>query len=115
MSFQDALIRLNYDFSLNLPLQKRMTQRQAREYKRRCKIMMEARRRERDRIQQRSEEYYALLSEYIRLDKAMRSMRPTGPEEELQEEFVEACHRLDYVGYLLDAFDWNADEGGAAP
>lgn len=111
LSFEDALKRLNSDFSLNLHIGERITLRQSNEYKRRKRQIEQARRRERERRERVREEYYTLLDEHIRLERNFKLYRPKKGDEETHPLFAEACMKLGFVANLLDTFDW---EGGSA-
>jgi len=110
LPFKDALKKLNADFSLNLPIGERMTPRQARQYRRRCTQIERDKAFKRAADQLRKQEYYDLIGEYARLDRAMRELAPKTPDEPLNADFVEACQRLDYVNYLIENFDWSGGD-----
>ena len=63
-----------------------------------------------ERKQQNSSKYLELLDEYIRLENNLKKHRPSEYVEDLHPSFVEACHNIERVGYLLDTFD---REGGS--
>jgi len=111
LDFVEAVKRLNADFSLNLPIDERMTLRQARAYENKKREIEKARQRERERKQHIEDSYYSLLDEYIRLERNFNTYRPSVGDETLHPLFVEACRMLDYVSHKLDTFDW---EGGSA-
>lgn len=107
LPFKAALKKLNADFSLNLPIDERMTPRQARQYRRRCTEIEREKTARRQAEQLRRQEYYDLIGERARLDRAMRENAPKTPDEPLDAAFVEACQRLDYIDYLIENFDWS--------
>ena len=111
LNFTDAIKRLNADFSLNLPIDERMTLRQAKAYENKKREIEQARQRERNRKEQIEESYYSLLDEYIRLERNYKTYRPNQDDESLHPLFIEACQMLEYVSHRLDIFDW---EGGSA-
>lgn len=110
-SFTEAIKKLNSDFALNLPIEERLTLRQADAYRKRQREIEEARQRERKRKSELHNSYNNLLDEYNRLEQNFKKYRPKQYEETLHPLFVEACKMLGYISYLIDSFDW---EGGSA-
>ena len=111
LNFVEAVKKINTDFSLNLPIDERMTLRQSRAYENKKREIEQARQRERERKQNIENSYYSMLDEYIRLERNIKTYRPNPGDETLHPLFIEACQMLDYVSHKLDIFDW---EGGSA-
>jgi len=102
ISFRAACERLNDDFRLGLPLDRKPTLREQRE--------AEARWRELERKRERREQarqlydimYHRLMDEYIRLDKQRTEHFPTVPDKDFDPLYVEAVKKIDYIEYLID-------------
>lgn len=113
LNFCDALKKINADFSLNLPIGERMTIRQAAEHQRKSMVLEEARRRERKQREDAFLAYAELTSEFVRLSENYKTYRPFPGAEQLKPLFIEACHRLEYVNYLIDTIDWKGGSSSA--
>lgn len=111
IGFIDAIKKINSDFNLNLSLEAEkisLSEQISRAQK--ARRLDEARRENEERKQQNSSKYLELLDEYIRLENNLKKHRPSEYVEDLHPSFVEACHNIERVGYLLDTFD---REGGS--
>lgn len=103
LSFQEALRKIDADFSLNIygdhtfeELRRSHYQQQALKAKR------EREKREKQRIE---DEYWAVFDEWKRLDDNHRLYKPKSPDEELHPLFVESLQKLDYQKYVLDCLN----------
>lgn len=97
-----AVKKINEDFKLNLPIDRRATIREQRDMMRiQEKKLREMNERE-ERKRAESAIYWALLDEWIRLDNIIRDCAPKDSTEPFSGEYVDAVKRIDYVEYLLD-------------
>lgn len=113
MSFQDAIAKLNDDFSLGLPIgQKVDKRRQLFNAKENYERKLEHKRQQ-EAIESLRERFYNALGEFERLDKNRLIYQPKAGEE-LHPLFVEALQKIDEAQYELFCAeeDWkNAVEG----
>ena len=96
LSLYDAALKLIADFHLDPDKPPTMAALQAK------KIRTEAQKfREQERL------CFFILSEYRdRLQKWKKTYVPRSPDEPIHDRFAEACHKLDYVEYLLDVLSF---------
>ena len=90
LNFQDAISKINTDFSLGLPIGERISLRQRRE--------MEHRQRERERLEA---EYWAAFDVWKKFDTNKREYAPKSPSEDFHPLFVEAAKNIDRAAYEL--------------
>ena len=103
LKFRDAIEKINADFRLGLPTDRRPTLREKRDAQRRQKELAQERER-REQAQREYEELYnALWDAYSYLDKNRMEHAPVSPDDEWHPLFVEAVKNIDYVSYLIDA------------
>lgn len=96
LSLYDAALKLIADFHLDpdkpptaAALQAKKTRTEAQKF------------REQERL------YFFVLSEYRdRLQEWKKTYAPCAPDEPIHDRFAEACHKLDYVEYLLDVLSF---------
>lgn len=105
ISFPNAIAKINEDFLLNLPIGRRVTVGESRKYRIRCAEVDKQRKKENKRREEKRAEYDKLVCEYERLDRNYRQLIPVDGQP-MDSRFAEACHRREYIGYLLDNFDW---------
>ena len=101
LDFQSAIIKLNDDFRLGLPIGKKIDRRTQLEmnkaaFERKRKIEAEKKRRE-----QIENDYWAAFDEWKRLDDNKRNYAPKTPTEPLHPLFVEALKNIDGAEYNL--------------
>jgi DNA primase len=103
LPFPAALDKLNTDFNLGIPLDRRPTLREQRDaHKRHSEIMAERERQEAEQ-KARDELYHSLWGEWIRLDRNRTEYAPKSPDEEAHSLFIEALQKIDYQSYLINA------------
>ncbi len=101
LTFSDALVKINEDFLLNLPIGQRLTLRQRSEMheaEQRRKAAREKWQAEQDKL---TEVYNTAFAEWIRLDRQRREYQPKDPAEELHPLFVEALSKIHGAEYAL--------------
>jgi len=92
LSLYDAAKKLAYDFgvSMDKPPTKAMLEKANKKS-------------EAQRLRENEKLCFSALMEYYRLLQEWKQLYPPKTmEDELHDRFVEACHKLDYVEYLLD-------------
>ena len=102
LDFQSAIIKLNDDFRLGLPIGKKIGRRTQLEmnkaaFERKRKIEAEKKRREQIEI-----DYWEAFDEWKRLDDNKRNYAPKTPTEPLHPLFVEALKNIDGAEYRLE-------------
>ena len=96
LSLYDAALKLIADFHLDPDKPPTMAVLQAK------RIRTEA---QKFRAQERL--CFFVLSEYCdRLQEWKKTYAPCAPNEPIHDRFAEACHKLDYVEYLLDVLSF---------
>ena len=101
LSFKDALVKINEDFSLGLPIGEKLDRRKQLEinkasFERKRKIEAEKKRKE-----QIENAYWTAFDEWKRLDDNRRNYAPKSPTEPLHPLFVEALKNIDGAEYNL--------------
>ena len=101
LSFKDALVKINEDFSLGLPIGEKLDRRKQLEmnksaFERKRKIEAEKKRRE-----QIESDYWSAFDEWKRLDDNKRNYAPKTPTEPLHPLFVEALKNIAGAEYNL--------------
>lgn len=104
LNFPAAVEKLNTDFNLGLPIDRRPTLREQRDAQRRHEQIMQQRAAEDAARQAYSEQYWALWGEWIRLDRNKREHEWTSYSDEPDPLYLEALQKLPYQAYLLDTF-----------
>ena len=92
LSLYDAAKKLAYDFGItqDKPPTKAMQEKQNRKS-------------EAQRLRENEKLCFSVLMEYYKLLYAWKVLyAPRSPEDTQDDRFVEACHKLDYVEYLVD-------------
>lgn len=102
LPFKDAITKINTDFRLGLPLDRRLTLREQREAKRKLDEITAAKERQEAEKAAYEARYDALWDEYTRLDKIIVERAPKSPDEEFDPTWIEAVKRKEYVNYLID-------------
>ena len=102
INFMCAVRKLNNDFALNLPLDRKPTLREQREAEiRQRELLAERERREAEQTAYNAL-YNALWDEYARLDKQRMAYKPTSAEDEINPLYVEAVSNISNVCYRID-------------
>lgn len=102
LNFRSAVEKLNTDFSLGLPIGRKLTIREVMKISASRKHI-ERERAERERAEaERLERFTELWGEYAELDRVLTEQKPTSPDDELSPRFVSALKRIEYIGFLID-------------
>ena len=102
INFMCAVRKINEDFGLNLPLDRKPTLREQREAEIRQRELAEERAKTEAAKQAYDALYGSLWDEYARLDKQRREYAPQSVEEEINPLYVEAVTRIGYICYQID-------------
>jgi len=102
LDFKSALIKINSDFGLGLPIDRRPTLREQRDAQHRYDEMQALRAREEAEKQAYSDLYNALWDRYALYDKNRRLYAPQNIDEEFNPLYVEAVSKISYIEYLID-------------
>ena len=101
VSFKDALVKINEDFSLGMPIGEKLDRRKQLEMNRQAfmrKRKLESEKAERERLENA---YWAAFDEWKRLDDNKRNYAPKTPSEPLHPLFVEALKNIAGAEYNL--------------
>lgn len=101
LAFKDALVKINEDFSLGLPIDEKLDRRKQLEMQKQAFL----RKRERNARKAKQEEletsYWVAFEEWQRLDDNRRNYAPKTPTEPLHPLFVEALKNIAGAEYRL--------------
>ena len=101
LTFQDAISKINTDFSLGLPIGERISLRQRREMEHRQSERQEERNREQRERERLEGEYWAAFDVWKKYDTNKREYAPKSPNEDFHPLFVEAVKNIDRAAYEL--------------
>ena len=102
LNFQDAIAKINADFSLGLPIGEKLDRRKQLEMQKQAflrKREMNARKAKQEELEKA---YWAAFDEWKRLDDNKRNYAPKTPTEPLHPLFVEALKNIDGAEYRLE-------------
>lgn len=102
LNFQDAISKINADFSLGLPIGERISLRQRREMEHRQRERQEERNREQMERERLDGEYWAAFDVWKKYDTNKREYAPKSPNDDFHPLYVESIKNIDYASYLLD-------------
>ena len=102
LTFQDAIAKINTDFSLGLPIGERISLRQRREMEHRQRERQEERNREQRERERLEGEYWAAFDLWQKYDTNKREYAPKSLSEDFHPLYVEAAKNIDCAAYLLD-------------
>lgn len=97
LSFVDALKKLNNDFGLCLPLERKMSLREKYAFR----DIEKKRSQEKAEREQLIKSYETAFDRYAELDKLRIKHRPKTPDEDLHPDFIKALHGLSAAEYNL--------------
>ena len=102
LSFVDAITKINDDFSVGLPLERKLTLRERRDAQRRYRrIVSERKRRENTKFIQQLR-HDRLWTEWHRLDRNLTEYTPIDETGEWHPLFCEALRDMAYLEYQVD-------------
>ena len=101
LTFQDAISKINTDFSLGFPIGERISLRQRREMEHRQRERQEERNREQSELGRLEGEYWAAFDVWKKYDTNKREYAPKTPGDDFHPLFVEAVKNIDRAAYEL--------------
>ena len=101
LTFQDAISKINSDFSIGLPIGERISLRQRREMEHIQRERQEERNREQRERERMEGEYWAAFDVWKQYDTNKREYAPRSPSEDFHPLFVEAVKNIDRAAYEL--------------
>ena len=101
LTFQDAISKINSDFSIGLPIGERISLRQRREMELRQMERQEERNREQMELERLDGEYWAAFDVWKKYDTNKREYAPKSPSDNFNPLFVEAAKNIDRAAYEL--------------
>lgn len=102
IDFKTALMKLNSDFSLNLPLERKMTLREKQYLDRKGKERKRLEEQRKKNIKAKHSRFLDAHSQFIENDRVIRECRPNTPEEPLNLDFVKALYKRESILYELE-------------
>ena len=102
LDFNSAIVKLNEDFSIGLPIGQKIDRRKQLEMNRQAFIRnreTNARKAEQERLEK---DYWKAFDEWKRLDDNKRNYAPKTPTEPLHPIFVEALQNISGAEYRLE-------------
>lgn len=101
LNFQDAISKINTDFSLGLPIGERISLRQRREMEHRQRERQEERDREQRERERLEDVYWAAFDLWQKYDTNKREYAPKSLSEDFHPLFVDAAKNIDRAAYEL--------------
>lgn len=102
LSFKDALVKINEDFSLGLPIGEKLDRRKQLEMNRQAFMRKRAVEAEKAELERIENAYWAAFDEWKRLDDNKRNFAPKTPSETLHPLFVEALKNISGAEYWIE-------------
>ena len=102
LNFQDAIAKINTDFSLGLPIGEKLDRRKQLEMNRQAFMRKRAVEAEKDEQERLENAYWKAFDEWKRLDTNKRKYAPETPVEPLHPLFVEALKNISGAEYRLE-------------
>ncbi len=101
LNFRDALVKINEDFSLGLPIGEKLDRRKQLEMQRRAFLRKRELNAQKAKQEELDNEYWAAFEEWKRLNDNKSNYAPTSPTEPLHPLFVEALKNIAGAEYNL--------------
>lgn len=105
LSLKQAIVRINYDFGLNLPMDEHLTLREKQKIIKANKDRKEKLKLKEEEKRKNEHKLNLLFNEWKRLDDNLHKYKPKEIGEELNPLFVEALQKITHQEYILDLFD----------
>lgn len=102
LSFLGALDKINTDFNLMIPLDRRPTLREQRDAEKRHREIMAERERQEAKRRAREDLYNTLWDGWYHFDRNRTEYAPQSEGDNFHPLFVEALKKIDYQSYLID-------------
>lgn len=101
LTFQEAIKKLNDDFSLGLPLGINHSTRESLYMARKAFHERKCRQDKENDLESKKTAYWDAFDEFVRLDRQKRTYRPKEKCDELHPLYVEALKKIEYAKYRL--------------
>lgn len=101
IGFQNAIVKINEDFSLNLPIGENADRRKQIDIARRSFQRKQEQKRKAETRKSLENAYEKAMDEFVRLDKQKTLYAPKKGETTLHPLFVEAICEIEYAKYVL--------------
>ena len=101
LALQDAISKINSDFSLGFPIGERISLRKRREMERSQRERQEERNREQSELERLEGEYWAAFDVWKKYDTNKREYAPKSHSDDFHPLFVEASKNIDRASYEL--------------
>lgn len=102
LDMNESAKMLNRDFSLGLPLERKMTLREKYEIQARAKVREQENQRRKQERAEKFSRYFDAYSEWSRLDRQKTVYKPKTPEETPDPLFVEALQEIEDALFELE-------------
>lgn len=102
LDYKNAVEKINRDFSLGLPLGRKMSLREKFELDRKDKERKKQREEKKTEEENKLKRYRDAYAEWIEVDRIIRSHRPKNADEPLDLEFAKALHRRELIEIELE-------------
>lgn len=101
-NFSEAARRINIEFNLGLPFDRKMSLREKYELKDKFEKRKQKQLEEKQKRERLTTEWLEAYGRWIELDKILRQFKPNNPDEQLNPQFVKALHELETVAFQLE-------------
>ena len=102
INFMCAVRKLNNDFALGLPLDRKQTLKEKLESEKRHREIEAERKKAEAEKQAYNDLYHGLWDEYARLDNQRMEYAPQSPDEDIHPLYVEAVKNISNIEYQID-------------
>lgn len=102
VDFRAALMKLNFDFSLGLPIERKMTLREKQDFDRKGKERKRLERERKEEIKAKRDRFLEAHSRLVENERIIRECRPNTPEDDLNLNFVKALYERELILYELE-------------
>lgn len=103
LRFVAAIEKMNNDFGLELKIGERLTLREKLDCSRKVRAIELERLKKKQLAQERLTYMNTLLDEYAKLDIDRIKYAPKNPNEQVDERWINAINRIEYISYLIDS------------
>lgn len=100
--FNGAVRIINDDFKLDIPFGNKPNYHDRAKFKQRCNEIEQERIRRSEQRKKEQEEYDQLINDYVCLDLIIQTLKPHSPDDELDDNYVMAMHKMPIIEFRLD-------------
>lgn len=106
IDFRTAIVRINYDFGLLLPMGERISMNERRRLASQQAELQKKKEAAKRAAEEEDALYWAIFDKYRLYEKNKIEYAPISENEEWCKEFCEALYYLPIYEYLLDLIEW---------